>query len=64
MDTISIIFYILVGICCGGLVAAGFIMSRIMKSNVYGEEETEKDFLKKHDVAYHEMERGHKILFF
>ena len=70
MDTINIflsvwkLFSIIQGLVCGGLVAAGILLSWMLRSNLHGETETEKEFARQHKISYYQIDQGHKILFF
>ena len=52
------------GIVCGGLFAAGLLLSWMLRSNLHGEMETEKEFARQHKISYYQIDQGHKILFF
>ena len=70
MDTINIflsvwkLFSVIQGLVCGGLVAAGILLSWMLRSNLHGETETEKEFARQHKISYYQIDQGHKILFF
>lgn len=70
MDTINIflsvwkLFSVIQGLVCGGLVAAGILLSWMLRSNLHGETETEKEFAQQHKISYYQIDHGHKILFF
>lgn len=70
MDTINIflsvwkLFSVIQGLVCGGLVAAGILLSWMLRSNLHGETETEKEFAQQHKISYYQIDQGHKILFF
>ena len=70
MDSINIflsawkLFSVLQGIFCGGPVAAGILFSWMLRSNLHGETETEKEFARQHKISYYQIDQGHKILFF
>ena len=61
MDSINILLTgfkllpIIQGIVCGGLFAAGLLLSWM---------ETEKEFARQHKISYYQIDQGHKILFF
>ena len=64
MDSINILLTgfkllpIIQGIVCGGLFAAGLLLSWMLRSNLHGEMETENK------ISYYQIDQGHKILFF
>ena len=70
MDSINILLTgfkllpIIQGIVCGGLFAAGLLLSWIISNNNNGEMETEKEFSRQHKISYYQIDQGHKILFF
>lgn len=70
MDSINILLTgfkllpIIQGIVCGGLFAAGLLLSWMLRSNLHGEMETEKEFARQHKISYYQIDQGHKILFF
>ena len=70
MDSINILLTgfkllpIIQGIVCGGLFAAGLLLSWMLRSNLHGEMETEKEFARQHKISYSQIDQGHKILFF
>ena len=70
MDSINILLTgfkllpIIQGIVCGGLFAAGLLLSWMLRSNLHGETETEKEFARQHKISYYQIDQGHKILFF
>ena len=70
MDTINIflsvwkLLSVIQGLVCGGLVAAGILLSWMLRSNLHGETETEKEFAQQHKISYYQIDQGHKILFF
>ena len=70
MDTINIflsvwkLFSVIQGLVCGGLVAAGILLSWMLRSNLHGEPETENEFAQQHKIYYYQIDQGHKILFF
>ena len=70
MDSINILLTgfkllpIIQGIVCGGLFAAELLLSWMLRSNLHGETETEKEFARQHKISYYQIDQGHKILFF
>lgn len=63
MDTINIflsvwkLFSVIQGLVCGGLVAAGILLSWMLRSNLHGETETEKEFAQQHKISYYQIDR-------
>ena len=61
MDTINIflsvwkLFSVIQGLVCGGLVAAGILLSWMLRSNLHGETETEKEFAQQHKISYYQI---------
>ena len=70
MDSINILLTgfkllpIIQGIVCGGLFAAGLLLSWMLRSNLPGEMETEKEFARQHTLSSYQIDQRHQLLFF